>query len=330
MLCFLKINLKIFLAIFFFLYIEGIAAQKESPEPLNFSYEDFTVIKTEDEKKQDAPSQEITPPASPVPSSVNVEQNAGKSYLDEFFDKSLQTFEDVKRTGSKLIEDLSKQREATTPKITPKEDLAKKFPDPFFYDAVYNKNNTFITYAYVYNDKTNRDNSYIPKIYNYKIEDELLLLARSRNDRNKFYELFNASREDKNFNLNYTDKFGNTILLTALRNGNLEIFYFLLAQSANPNVCNKRGICPIHIAVHAFNVDLVKALCRENVDIKTQDINGVTPLQFVIFNDAEDVFDILLARYLRYPINKSERDDLLEFANEGNFVKYYKKMKRAF
>lgn len=321
MLYFIKINL---IVLFFTCTLISKTFGAEQENNLNFSFDDFTVINGEQEQPKQKPAA-----VKAEPELIETDKESGKSYLDEFFDKSLQTFEDLKKTGSKLINDLNKPRDATSVKTTT-EDRAKNLPDPLFYDAIYNQNNKFITYAYVYNDKSNKDNAYIPKVYNYKIEAELLKLAKSTNERSKFYELFNTSREDKTFNINFTDQFGNTMLLTAMRNKNFEIFYFLLTQHANPDICNKANICAIHIAIHAFNFNLVKAICDVEGEIRMKDLNGVSPIEFAIFNDLEDIFDILLKRYLKYPINKQERLAMLEFANNAQAVKYYKKMRRAF
>ena len=296
---------KIFWQFFFLFFISAVFAAADEVKNFDVSFDDFTVIKEEEKPVQVQKKEEVLPDT----------KSKTKNNLDEFFDKTLKIFEDLKKKGEKTLEGLTL---TSTPQSVPlvKEDPAKSFPDPFFYDAVYNSKKLFITYAFIYEDKTNRDNSHIPKLQNYDIYKELFMLAKSYKEQEKFLNLFHTVKTLPDFNINKTDKYGNTLLLTALRNGNFNIFYFLLQSDANPNICNNKEVCPIHLALNARNITVLQALINKNVDIMVKDKNDLTPLEFAMYENNIPMFELLLKRYLKYQKNQEERIKMIEFAKE--------------
>jgi ankyrin repeat protein len=298
----------------FFAFTLNTFSAEPEVKSLNLSFDDFTVTSNEEKEKEGKEQ-----------SSINKLRNS----IDEFFDRSVQKIETIKKQGTDGLNNLQKQ-ERRTRKLTTKQNPASLFPDPFFYDAIYKEKNKFITYLYIYNDKSNRDNNYIPKIVSYNMMQELFLLAKSSQKISKFYELFHASREDKTFNINAVDEFGNTLLLTALRNGNFEIFFFLLTQNANVNICNKASVCPIQLAVYSNNINAVQAMCEKNVNINVRDKNGLLVMQYAIYQRNIEVFNLLLARYLKYSPNQKERIELIEFTENIGMEEPALKMRKAF
>ena len=64
---------------------------------------------------------------------------------------------------------------------------------------------------------------------------------------------------------------------------NLYIIDSLLKQKANPNIPNKEGYYPIHAAIHLGNLEVVKILIENNVDVNVKSIkDGVTPLYYAM------------------------------------------------
>jgi hypothetical protein len=314
-----KIIFSIFFAPFF------IFAAEPEVKSLNLSFDDFTVTDTS------AMEKEILAEKAGEKSESGIKE---KSALDEFFDKSLKVFDAFKKKGGEVINSIAPQSNftVTETKKAPKKDvdLAKSFPDPLFYEAQYDMKSKFITYAYIYNDKTNRDNNHIPKLKNYDIYSELFSLAKASSKQSRFYELFHSLVSESTFNINEKDEFGNTLLLTAIRNGNYNVFFFLLNKDANPSICNKKNVCPLHLALYADNLILLKVLLEKNVNIRITDKDKMSPLQYAIYENKKEIFDLLLTRYLKYTPDKNERKELIEFAESLQRINYAQEMKKIF
>lgn len=311
---------KIIFSIFFVPFF--VFAAEPEVKSLNLSFDDFTVIdKTETEKE--------------IPTEKNEPSIKEKSSLDEFFDKSLKIFDNFKKKGGEVINSIAPEANlfvTETKQPTKQKDIdpAKSFPDPFFYEAQYDMKSKFITYAYIYNDKTNRDNKHIPKLRNYDIYSELFSLSKASSKQSRFYELFHSLVSEPTFNINEKDEFGNTLLLTAMRNGNYEVFFFLLNKGANPSICNKKNVCPVHLALYADNLVLLKVLLEKNANIRITDKDNMSPLQYAIYENKQEIFDLLIARYLKYTPDQNERSELIEFAESLQRTKYTEEMKRNF
>ncbi len=322
--------LRMLLLVFFTFFTVNVWAQDEFGS--NITFDDFEVI-TEEQLPDVKPSKEVKTIEKTdkkrffsFGKKKDIEEKE-ESYLDEFFNKSVKLVDDLKKKGSNSIGQFSLQEEKKKKK---KKEVVVSFPDPFFYDAIYEESDKFITYSYIYNDKTNKDNRHIPRLQNYDIIADLFKLVKAIPQRDKFYEVFKLYKSDKNSNINIQDKFGNTLLLTAMRNANFEAFFFLLSQGADVDLCNERRICPIQIAVYGNNVDLVSALSQKNVDIRVQDKNGVSVLYYAIYQRQIRIVEILLERYMRYPKNQKERQDLIEFASNSGLEDLSIKMQKMF
>lgn len=284
----------------------------EEVKDLNLSFEGFQVITSEEENADGKVVGGQT--EFEEDNQSKRDRKKAQNNLDKFFDKSLRSIQNIKEKGKKAI------NKATTPEnvkaVEIRQNPAKKFPDPLFYDAIYNTRGEFITYAYVYNDKSNKDNNYIPTLKNYNIMEDLFLLSKDGNRKDRFYELFNSAKDDIKFNINKQDINGNTLLITSLRNGNFDVFNFLISQGANPNICNRHDICPVQISVFSKNLATTKALMDVNTDINIVNKDGLNIMQYVIYNGRSDLFKIVLKRYLRYPKNILERQSFIFLAEE--------------
>jgi len=199
-------------------------------------------------------------------------------------EKSIPIKEEVDLTGktekkgffSKLIEKVNifsdKTEEVTdaqtekAKKINP----AERFPDPFFYDAVYQKKENTTVPIWLYNDKTNYENNHIPMLFHYKyIIDDIFSIMRDPERTAEIILLIDTLAKRNDVNLNKQDKFGNTLLHYAIRYNNKAIFHQLLeTNGVNPNVCNYSYICPIHLAVYKQDSDEISQLVNYGVDLK--------------------------------------------------------------
>lgn len=309
------------------------ADQNSGMKDLNISYDDFKVV---DQQEKSTPPPGITKPddaTSPQAEKSTEAKPEQDAAGQDFINQGIKTLTNLRERGTNIISNVvgrkPQEKYDTLPQSEPEEKVDTT-PDPFFYDAVYNKQSMFITYAYIYNDKTNKDNLYIPRTKQYNIMYELFKILKTSSGNDKFHDLYNLMKENKTFDQNVVDKNGNTMLLTAMRNGNFEILQFLLLESANPNICNNFGICPIQMAVFSSNVIATKLLCDADVDIKIKDRNHMDIIRYTMYHDMMDVFDIVLDRYLRYPVNAAEREDLITFAQGLKNDKFQKALRYAF
>ena len=301
-------------------YIREIYAADAQPsvKSFDFSFDDFKVVTDEEKPKK----QEVE--------LKKEDQTKLKSSLDDFFKKSAEQIENLKQNIGISPKEKQKRKAAVRTKLNKNLSPSEKAPNPLFYDSEYYEAPKFYTYSYVYTDKTNKDNLHIPKMRYYNRMGELFSLTKSLTKKGQFYNLYNTTRRDQNFNINAQDEFGNTLLLTALRNGNFEIFSFLLEQDADPNLCNDNTICPIQLAVYSNNLDILRALIAKKADIMVEDGNGLTPIKHSMLEKQDLIFEELLKRYLRLPKNRQERIELIEFAENASIENYAQKMRQVF
>ena len=295
---------------------------------LNLSFDDFTVIPGNNPPQKE--EEKIEPKQEEV-KKIDTNKDGSVSGFDQIKESLggvINSGVDKVKTRLKYINTRSENRKLNKKKR--KKEKTPKYPDPFFYDAIYTKEEKFYTYAYIYNDKQNRDNNYIPQFYKYDVTNELFKLAKSRVHRSQFYALYNTTRNNKNFNIDAQDRSGNTLLLTALYNGNFEIFFFLITQGANVNLCNDNNICPIHLAVYSDNFEVIKSLCEHDVDVRVKDKNGTSMLEYAIYQRNNKAILIMLTRYLSYPINYNERLQLIDFTKSVGMKNLANKIENMF
>jgi ankyrin repeat protein len=324
---FARFNINVYLLVmkffltFFFFYFCVYAAQNEVKE-LNISFDDFTIVNNQDNNQNQKQAQDEQP------TSVNTQEENNKNFSP--FDAIKNLFNTkIKNSSRSNNKNASKSNNLNSTKRQNK-NLASRFPDPFFYDVTYSPKPLFWTYEYIYNDKTNRDNRYIPKVQNIDYITMLFEFAINSKQKTDFYSLFNALREDPKFDIDIQDKYGNTLLLTALYYGNFEIFFFLIFHGADVNICNNNSICPIQLGVYSNNVSVVKFLAKYNVDIRKIDANGNSVFEYALYQRNEQIASLLLDVYLTYPADKNERLKLIKFAQSTGMINFANKMEKVF
>jgi ankyrin repeat protein len=92
--------------------------------------------------------------------------------------------------------------------------------------------------------------------------------------------------EKQIIDIDESDKRGLTALHLAIMKSNVTSVRFLLARGANPNVVDKCGHTPLHVAVVlAKNMDIVKLLLNQNdANVNYLDNNGFDALRFTKYN----------------------------------------------
>ena len=58
----------------------------------------------------------------------------------------------------------------------------------------------------------------------------------------------------------------------------VELITFLLKRGANPNICNRSGVTPLHLLAEKGRVDIMAVLLDNGADIEAKDGHGYTPL----------------------------------------------------
>lgn len=97
---------------------------------------------------------------------------------------------------------------------------------------------------------------------------------------NKVEELLKVA---KTINLNELTDTGDTPLLAAIRDENIEVIDVLLKNGADPNFSDKQGWYPLHFATQKQNMEMVKLLVKHGAHIDQQDGKfGKTPLSVAI------------------------------------------------
>jgi len=95
-------------------------------------------------------------------------------------------------------------------------------------------------------------------------------------------------------------EYGDTLLITAVKQQNLKMVKVLLESGADINKANDDGLAPIHIAVGRNNKEILKTLLADkNIDvnqtINLKDGEHLTPLHFATIPNYIEMVKILTA-----------------------------------
>ncbi len=96
--------------------------------------------------------------------------------------------------------------------------------------------------------------------------------------------------------LDSLDDRGNTPLVNAIREGNVEMARDLIAEGSNVTFKNKSGYTPLHFAADRNLIDIVKLLLEKGAEINATNNYKMTPLYNAIERKNIDVAKILLQR----------------------------------
>ena len=119
-------------------------------------------------------------------------------------------------------------------------------------------------------------------------------------------KLYNACKNDyltsaqealaNHSNVNYTDTVGNTSLIYAVNNNNLELTRLLLEHGALIDACNNMGFNSLMYAIQFGFDDIVQLLLEHGADANAQTVKeGQTALLFAASEGFNDIVALLLA-----------------------------------
>ncbi|CAH3128446.1 unnamed protein product [Porites lobata] len=86
-----------------------------------------------------------------------------------------------------------------------------------------------------------------------------------------------------------------SILVTAIRSGNLEVVKEKFARPGSQvNTPIQHGRSPLHIAIQAGKMDVMKYLVAKGADVNLSDEDDCSPLYYAVLDNNEEVVQYLL------------------------------------
>ena len=156
-------------------------------------------------------------------------------------------------------------------------------------NASFFKKKNKINYSNIYCSR--RNSFYMNKLL-YKINQNNKIITKNlikKNDFEKLKYLIQEKRDSQfefeflkiinNSDINTCDKDGNTLLILATMNGNLEIVKYLLENGANPNCVNLVKNTPLHYAIAKNEYYIADLLLQYGAKDNIENIDGLTPWQ---------------------------------------------------
>lgn len=123
----------------------------------------------------------------------------------------------------------------------------------------------------------------------YEMIQQLFQLVRT-DDAAQMQTLF-----EKGFDApNIRDGKGNTLLMLASYNGQLEMTRVLLEHGGDPQIANDMGQIPLAGAAFKGNTEMAKLLIEHGADVNAQMPDGKTPLMFAAMFNQLEIIDLFL------------------------------------
>ncbi len=124
----------------------------------------------------------------------------------------------------------------------------------------------------------------------YEMIQELFQLVRS-GDAARLQGLFERGFDAPNIR----DGKGNTLLMLASYNGQLETTRVLLENGGDPQLVNDMGQIPLAGAAFQGNLEMARLLIEYGADVNARMPDGKTPLMFAAMFNRTEIIDLLLA-----------------------------------
>ncbi|RID81156.1 hypothetical protein BRARA_A03754 [Brassica rapa] len=99
--------------------------------------------------------------------------------------------------------------------------------------------------------------------------------------------------EELKLDANTKDEAGDTPLVHAVRQGQIDTAKYLLDHGADPNIASELGATALHHAAGTGEIELVKELLSNGVPVDSQSESG-TPLIWAAGHDQKDALEVLL------------------------------------
>lgn len=94
--------------------------------------------------------------------------------------------------------------------------------------------------------------------------------------------------------IDYQGNYGNTALMKASREGDLQIVSDLLDKDADIHLKNVDGNTALWLACFGENTKIVELLISKGIEIDTLNVNGVTPLMYAASSGKENIVSLLI------------------------------------
>jgi ankyrin repeat protein len=124
----------------------------------------------------------------------------------------------------------------------------------------------------------------------YEMIQELFQLVRA-GDAARLKGLFERGFDAPNIR----DGKGNSLLMLASYNGQLETTRVLLEHGGDPQIANDMGQIPLAGAAFKGNTEMTRLLIEHGADVNARMADGKTPLMFAAMFDRLEIIDLLLA-----------------------------------
>lgn len=92
-----------------------------------------------------------------------------------------------------------------------------------------------------------------------------------------------------------SDKYNNTPLMCAAREGQKNIVKLLIDNGADPNIKDCIGATALHFALDSGDFAIVALLVNAGVDVNTRDITGGSPLSIAAARGYYEIVQLLLS-----------------------------------
>ena len=125
-------------------------------------------------------------------------------------------------------------------------------------------------------------------------------------------------------NLNSVGKYGNSALMKACREANIQIVDELLALGVDLNIKNVDGNSALWNACFGNSYECFEALVKAGIDIDSQNVNNVTSLMYCASAGKEDFVELLLKYKARTDFESLDGFKAIDLAVTSKIVKLLK------
>ena len=108
--------------------------------------------------------------------------------------------------------------------------------------------------------------------------------------------------------------------------GKKEMVKYILEKNANPNLASRNDfkVAPLHSAVAANEIEIVKLLLSNVANVNAQQMNGVTALHSAAHIGSLEIVKLLLKNGTEKNTKTAENKIAMDFAKEKGFLKIVK------
>lgn len=140
----------------------------------------------------------------------------------------------------------------------------------------------------------------------------------------KWLEMNDYSTDEINKQGNY----GNTALMKAAREGNIDIVTDLLDSGADIHMTNVDGNTALWLSCFGGNTEIIKLLIAKGIEIDTLNVNGVTPLMYASSSGRDEIVSMLVDAGADVRIKNPDDFSALDLAVTPQILKILRKAQK--